>query len=402
MHKIQSLLRSRSVFDFQNAPDRRHTYSIKWSIGEDEFPMFIADMDFKTAPAVSRAIRNKAALDVYGYHKVPSVFFEAVADWQQRRHGWAVNPSQILYCEGVMPGLASALRHLTQPGDKVVALSPVYHHFYSAVRDNARDLVLCPLDCEDGNYRINFARLEQTLLDSQAKLLMFCNPHNPAGIVWSEKDLIRLGQLCDKQNVLVFSDEIHADLTDREARYTPFAKASSLCARLSVVAISPSKAFNLAGLHTASLVIENEALREKVRAGLHADMVDEPNAFSIEATLAAYTESDDWLNELVAHLAVIKRYACQHLVEHCPGIKVSYPQASYLLWIDCSALTDNTDELADFLRETTGLIVTKGGVFAGNGQSYLRMNVAMPFSLLEEGLARFVRGWNAYRQGQIS
>ena len=388
------------MFDFQNAPDRRLTYSIKWSIGEDELPMFIADMDFKTAPAVSRAIRNKAALDIYGYHKIPPVFFEAVANWMQKRHDWSVSPEEILYCEGVMPGLASALRHLTKPGDKVVALSPVYHHFYSAIRDNGRDLVLCPLECENGVYRIHFDRLEKTLLDSQAKVLMFCNPHNPAGIVWSVEDLVRVGQLCDRYNVTVFSDEIHADLTDRDVLYSPFAKASTLCAQRSIVAVSPSKAFNLAGLHTASLIIKDERLREKVRAGLHADMIDEPNAFSIEATLAAYTESDDWLNELVAHLAVIKDYACRHLKEHCPGIRVRYPQASYLLWIDCSSLTDNADEFVDFLKETSGLIVTKGSVFAGNGRSYLRMNVAMPYSLLEDGLARFVRGWNAYRQGE--
>ena len=262
--------------------------------------------------------------------------------------------------------------------------------------------MLCPLDCDDGLYRINFDRLEKTLVDSQAKVLMFCNPHNPAGIVWSSEDLAHVGRLCDKLNVIVLSDEIHADLTDRNVTYTPFAKASAICAHRSIVAVSPSKAFNLAGLHTASLIINDERIREKVRAGLHADMVDEPNAFSIEATLAAYSESDDWLNELVAHLAVIKDYACRHLVEHCPGIRVHYPQASYLLWIDCSSLTDNADEFADFLREATGLIVTKGSVFAGNGRSYLRMNVAMPYSLLEDGLSRFVRGWNAYREGQTA
>ena len=388
------------LYDFQSLPDRRRAYSIKWNIGEEELPMFIADMDFKSAPAVCRAIRSKASLEAYGYHFVPPVFFEALADWFARRHHAAVKPEEILYCEGVMPAIGSVLRHLTAPGDKVVALSPVYHHFYSAVRDNRRELVLCPLlyDADSKDYRIDVQALQAVLSDPKVKVLLFCNPHNPTGRVWDRETLSHLGSLCAKNDVFVVSDEIHADLTDSGVGYTPFFAADLVCKNISIVATSPSKSFNLAGLHTASLLIANERLREKVRAGLHADMIDEPNAFSVEASLAAYTESDDWLDELRAVLAVNKAFACRRLTEHCPGLKVRYPQASYLLWLDCSTLTENADDLADFLREATGLVLTKGSVFLGNGRSFLRMNVACPTPMLEDGISRFIHGWRAYAE----
>lgn len=378
---------------FNKVINRRNTNSLKWDVGEQELPMWVADMDFKTAQCVTDAIVNKAKSGVFGYQIVPDAWYDAYINWWKSRHGLEIKRDFLCFCTGVVPAITSSIKRLTNVGDNVVVLTPVYDIFFHSIENTGRHTLECPLAYENGRYSIDFADLEAKLAEPLSTLLLLCNPHNPVGKVWSKGDLARIGDLCAKHGVTVLSDEIHCDITAPGVNYTPFAAVSDVCREVSVTAISPSKAFNIAGLQSAAVFSSNEQIRAKVVRGLNSDEIAEPNAFAIEATVAAFSEEGaKWLDGLREHIAKNKATAVEFLRKSLPQVLPIEQDATYLMWLDCSALTDDGQKLADFIRAQTGLFVNCGNKYRGNGRYFLRLNVACPQSTLLDGLHRLKQG----------
>ena len=296
----------------------------------------------------------------------------------------------------MVPTISSVVRKLTTPAEKVLVLTPVYDIFYHSIENNGRLVLECPLTYADGAYGIDWTDLDAKLADPQTTLMILCNPHNPTGQIWDKETLARIGALAARHHVVVLSDEIHCDLTDPGWDYTPFAAASAECRANSITCLAPTKAFNLAGLQTSAVSVPDPALRHKVWRALNTDEVAEPNCFAAEAAVAAFTKGAPWLDALRAYLAQNKEAARAFISRELPAVRAVVSHGTYLLWLDCSALTADGAALARFLRERTGLRLSAGGVYRGNGGAFLRMNLACPRARLQDGLERLKQGLDAY------
>lgn len=387
-------------YDFDTPVDRRNTYSLKWDVKENELPMWVADMDFQTAPEVREAIQRRAAHGVFGYSIVPEEWYQAYIRWWENRHGFRMDVEWLIFCTGVVPAISSIVRKLTTPAEKVLVLTPVYNIFFNSILNNGRQVLEGRLQYDGEAYSIDYEDLEAKLADPQTSMLIFCNPHNPVGKIWSAEELRKVGELCRKHHVVVVSDEIHCDLTEPGLGYVPFASVSEDCRNNSITCIAPTKAFNLAGMQTAAVCVPDPVLRHKVWRGLNTDEVAEPNAFAIQAAVAAFTRGGEWLDELRSYLHENKVWTTQYIQKEIPRLKVVASQATYLMWLDCSGLTDSSEELADVIRESTGLYLSEGGQYGGDGTHFLRLNVACPRSVLEDGLNRLKKGVEAYCERQ--
>lgn len=384
-------------FDFDAPTARRGTGSLKWDVGENELPMWVADMDFRTAPAVTEAIVRRAKEGIFGYTVVPDEWYAAISRWWETRHGFHIPREWLTFCTGVVPAVSCIVKRVTNAGDRVVLQTPVYDIFFHSVENAGRVVSESPLIYENGVYRADFEDLERKLSDPLATMMILCNPHNPVGKIWTREELATVGALCKKHGVTLLSDEIHCDLTDPGAEYVPFASVSAECREVGVTCLSASKAFNLAGLQSAAVAVPEEHLRAKVVRGLNSDEVAEPNCFAALATVAAFREGGDWLDALRAYLAANKRAAVAAITDLAPGVRVVPQNATYLLWLDCGELTKNTDGLQDFLRKETGLYLSAGSPYRGNGAQFLRMNVACQRDVLAKGLEKFADGIRKYR-----
>lgn len=384
-------------YDFDHIVDRRGTWATKWDVAQNELPMWIADMDFPTAPEIVAAIEKRAAHGVYGYTDLPEAWYEAVAGWWERRHGFHLEREWLLFSTGVVPTVSSVVRKLTTPGEDVLTLTPVYDIFFHSIENNGRNVLECPLRYRDGAYSIDWADLERKLAAPQTTLMILCNPHNPIGRVWDRETLARIGALCRRHHVTVLSDEIHCDLTDPGLSYTPFASVSGDCLRNSITCVAPTKAFNLAGLQTSAVVVPDPVLRHKVWRALNTDEVAEPGCFAAEAAVAAFTRGGPWLDALREYLFENKRQARLWLRQELPQIQPVASHGTYLLWLDCGAVTDSSEKLARWLLEKAGLRLSAGGVYRGNGARFVRMNLACPRSRMLEGLRRLKAGVCSYR-----
>ena len=385
-------------YDFDTPVNRRNTNSMKWAVGEQELPMWVADMDFATAPAVREAIEKRAAHGVFGYADLPRQWYQAYRDWWKRRHHWEMEEEWLIFCTGVVPAISSLVRKLTTPAEKVLIQTPVYNIFFNSIINNGRQVLESPLVYEDGAYRIDFDDLEEKLADPQTTLMILCNPHNPIGKIWDARTLERIGELCYRHHVVVISDEIHCDLTDPGYEYVPFASVSEHCRENSVICFAPTKAFNLAGIQTAAVAVANPWLRHKVWRGLNTDEVAEGNVFAVEAPIAAFNEGEEWLDELRAYILENKRIVQEYVDRELPKIHVITSQATYLLWLDCGAYGKEAREIADFIRRETGLFLSAGEQYGGNGSRFLRMNLACPRSTVRDGLERLKKGLAAYEK----
>ena len=357
-------------------------------------------MDFQTAPEVREAIQKRAAHGVFGYSIVPEEWYQAYIQWWERRHGFRMDAEWLIFCTGVVPAISSIVRKLTTPAEKVLVLTPVYNIFFNSILNNGRQVLESRLQYDGESYSIDYADLEAKLADPQTSMLIFCNPHNPVGKIWQAEELRKVGELCRKHHVVVVSDEIHCDLTEPGLGYVPFASVSEDCRDNSITCIAPTKAFNLAGMQTAAVCVPDPVLRHKVWRGLNTDEVAEPNAFAIQAAVAAFTRGGAWLDELRCYLHENKVWTTQYIQKEIPQLKVVASQATYLMWLDCSRLTDSSEELADVIRESTGLYLSEGGQYGGDGTHFLRLNVACPRSVLEDGLNRLKKGVEAYCERQ--
>lgn len=384
-------------YNFSKLTNRFNSNSLKWDVLKDELPMWVADMDFETAPEIIEAIRKKVELGIFGYTIVPEEYYTSIIEWWSKRHKFNMEKEWILFCAGVVPAISSIVRKMTDIGDNVLVQSPVYNIFYNSIFNNARNILSSDL-CFDGNkYYIDFDDLESKLSNPLTTLMILCNPHNPIGKVWDRETLEKIGQLCLKHNVLVLSDEIHCDLVLGNKVYTPFASLSKEISQNSITCIAPTKSFNIAGIQTSSIVIPNEDIRKKVNRGINTDEIAEPNAFAIEAAIAAFTKGEHWLKELTQYLRDNKQLVNEYIRDNIPEIKVILSEATYLLWIDCSLITENSEELCKYIRKKTGLYLSDGTIYGGNGKSFIRMNIACPRERLEDGLCRLKLGIEEYR-----
>lgn len=382
--------------DFDELVERRGTNSLKWDVAEGELPMWVADMDFKTAPEVIAALRNKLNTGVFGYQIVPDSWYKAVANWWRERHGFDVKEEWLCFCTGVIPAITSAVKRITNAGDNVVIQTPVYDIFFHSVENTGRHVLENRLAYLNGEYSMDFADLEKKLSNPLTTMMILCNPHNPAGRVWKREELERVGVLCKKYGVTVLSDEIHCDLTEPDVSYIPFASVNEDCAKMSVTCVSASKAFNLAGLQGAAVIIPDEFLRDKIVRGLNSDEVAEPNAFAIEGTVAAFTQGGQWLDELREYISANRKTAVEFIQKKLSKITVVKQNATYLLWLDCSGICSDAEELCTYIRKQTGLYVTAGNQYRGNGKTFVRINLACPRARLLDGLERFERGVKGY------
>ena len=380
---------------FDQIPDRRRIGAVKWDVKENELPMWVADMDFAAAPAIRAALENRVAHGVFGYSDLPAAWNDAYVAWWRRRHGLEMDPDALIFTTGVIPAISTAVRKLTTPAEKAVVLTPVYNIFFNSIVNNGRVPVEVPLRYANGRYEIDFPALEAALADPQVSLLIFCNPHNPVGRIWTRAELAAVGELCKKHGVTVISDEIHCDITLPGTGYVPFAAAGETCAAISVTCVAPSKCFNLAGLGSAAVYVPDRFLRHKMWRALNTDEVAEPNAFAVEATLAAFNESEDWVHEMNAYVAENRRFAEDYIRENIPALVPVHGEATYLLWIDCAAVTTDAADFCRRLREETGLFLNAGNVYGKTGETFVRLNLATSRKNVEDGMDRLRRFVNA-------
>lgn len=387
-------------YNFSKLTNRFNTNSLKWDVNNNELPMWVADMDFETAPEIREAIRKKVDFGIYGYTIIPDEYYLSISNWWERRHNFKIEKEWILFCTGVVPAISSIVRKMTREGDNVLVQAPVYNIFYNSIVNNNRKVLSSDL-CFDGKeYSIDYEDLERKLSDPATTLMILCNPHNPIGKVWSKETLKKIGELCIKYNVLVVSDEIHCDLTYGNS-YTPFASISPEIAQNSITCIAPTKTFNLAGVQSSNIIVPNDEIRRMVNRGINTDEVAEPNAFAIEATIAAFTKGEPWLNELIEYLAENKRVVQKFIHNELPSLNLIHSDATYLLWIDCSSITKDSLEFCKFIRKETGLYVSSGHVYGSNGGHFIRINIACQRERVEDGLSRLKVGVDKYIKRNI-
>lgn len=377
-------------YDFDQLIPRRRTNSVKWDEepAADILPMWVADMDFRTAPCVVEALRRRVEHGVYGYATVPESYYGAVTSWFARRHGWAPGADWILPVTGVIPALSAILRALTRPGDRVLVLTPVYNHFFIAIDNSGCSAAECELTYGDNRYTVDFDALERRAADPAVKLMLLCNPHNPAGRVWTPEELRRIGDICLRRDILVVADEIHCELVMPGFRYTPFASLCEEFERRSVTCTSPSKAFNLAGLQVANIFAADAALRARIGHSLQINETGEIGPFAIEALIAAYDEGAEWLDALNEYLHGNYRFLREYFDRNLPQYPVLPLEGTYLVWVDCRASGLTSDELETKLREEAKLRINPGSIYGEAGRDFIRLNIACPRKLLAEGLDR--------------
>jgi cystathionine beta-lyase len=376
--------------DFDEIIDRRNTNSVKWDSApeKDILPMWVADMDFKAADPIIKALEKRVHHGIFGYATIPDAYYEAEVSWWDKRHHFKIKKEWIEVSTGVIPSLSAVVQAFTEPGDKVLIQSPVYNYFHTSITNNRCEIVLNELKYNGESYEIDFDDFEKKASDDKVKIFILCNPHNPVGKVWSRNELERLGEICFKHHVLVLADEIHRDLVYKDYKYVPFASVSEKCLTNSITCTSPSKTFNLAGLKASNIIVANEEYRKKVNRSLNVNEVAELNVFGIEALIAAYNEGEDWLDQLLDYLKGNRDYFISFIKERIPKLRVLVPEATYLMWIDCRRFGMSSQELSKKLLNEGHLRINAGHTYGAAGDGFIRINIACPRELLIEGLGR--------------
>lgn len=378
-------------YDFDKTTDRRATNSYKWdSAPEGVLPMWVADMDFRTAPAIIDALQKRVAHGIFGYTRVPDAYYDAVTSWFSRRHGWDIDREWIIYTSGVVPAVSAVIKALTVPGDKVIVQTPVYNCFFSSIRNNGCEIVSNPLRRIGDTYEMDFDNLERCVADPRVKVMLLCNPHNPAGRVWTPDELTRLGNICLCNGVTVVADEIHCELVYQGFKYTPFASLSDAFLHRSVTCVSPSKAFNIAGLQIANIVAFDNDLRSRIDKAININEVCDVNPFGVAATIAAYNEGEEWLCQLLDYLHGNYEAMAEFCRRELPEFPIARLEGTYLVWMDCSSLGMPSDALEHALLDDARLWLNAGTMYGAEGEGYMRWNIACPRSVMLDGLSRFL------------
>lgn len=378
-------------YDFDEIIPRRHTNSYKWdgATDSDVLPLWVADMDFRTAPAITEALKQRVEHGIFGYTRVPDEYYEAVTAWFKRRHGWDIRREWMIYTSGVVPAISAIIKALTGPGDKVLVQTPVYNCFFSSIRNNGCEVASSPLVYEDRTYRMDLEDLERKASDEKTKVMLLCNPHNPAGRVWTREELTAVGEICIRHGVTVVSDEIHCELVYSGHRHIPFASISDDFLRHSVTCVSPSKAFNIAGLQIANIIAPDETMRRRIDKAININEVCDVNPFGVIATMAAYNEGEEWLGQLLDYLWQNYLFLVEFCRTHLPDFPVARLEGTYLAWMDCRALGIGSEELEQLLVGEAKLWLNAGTMYGAEGEGFMRWNLACPRSVLKQALARF-------------
>lgn len=384
-------------YDFSRPTDRRGTDSYKWDSAPeaDIIPLWVADMDFETFPAITEALQRRVAHGIFGYTRVPEAYYEAVCNWFGKHHGWHINREYIIYTSGVVPAVSAVIKALTLPGDQVIVQGPVYNCFFSSIRNNGCETVSNSLiyNKEELRYEIDFDDLERKLAHERARLMLICNPHNPGGRVWTRDELTRVAELCHKYGVRVVSDEIHCELTLYDNEYVPFGSLPDELSRDSITCCSPSKAFNTAGLQIANIVCRDAEVRNRIDRAININEVCDVNPFGVIALQAAYSdEGYEWLTQLRAYISSNYDLLRERFARELPKCKVMRMEGTYLAWIDCSELHISSDEIEEMLMHENKVWVNAGSMYGTEGAAFIRINMACTSELLNEGITRIVNG----------
>ena len=380
-------------YDFDTLHNRLGTDSVKHDFaqerghGADVLPMWVADMDFQTAPEILEALHACVSHGIFGYTDTKKDYFDALANWEKTYFNWEIEQDWLLQTPGVVNAIATGVRALTSPGDAVLITRPVYYPFSRVIDRNARKLVNSPLVLENGKYQIDFADFEQKIIENDVKLFIFCSPHNPVGRVWTAEELEKIGDICLKHNVVIISDEIHADFTFPGHHHIPLCSLKKEYERIVITCTAPSKSFNLAGLTLSNILIPNAEIREKFQAEQSAAAIDDPNQLGLAACKAAYTKGAEWLRQLKEYLTENLSYVREALSE-IPGVSLVEPEGTYLLWLDFRGLGLSSEELEDFIEHKVRIWLDGGEMFGPEGAGFQRVNMACPRATVAEAMRR--------------
>lgn len=387
-------------YNFDEVINRKNTNSIKWDYTNEIFhnndilPLWVADMDFLSPKPVIDALVERAAHGIYGYTGKSEGFYSSIVHWLEKRSRWSIEPKWIIDTPGVVPAIVFSILSFTKPNDKILIQSPVYHPFFHTITNNDRQIVNCPLKCENGYYSMDYENIEKAF-KTGIKATILCSPHNPISRVWKEEELIKFGALCLKYNVLIISDEIHSDIIYSGNKHIPIASISEQFSDNTITFIAPSKTFNIAGLHTSNAIIANKLLRTKFKETIKNLSLDNSNIFGITALEAAYTYGEEWLDQLIPYLQENINFLVSFLKERIPSIKAIIPEGTYLIWLDCTALNMDSLSLKKFFSETAKVGLNSGDMFGEGGEGFQRMNIGCPRTILKEALTRIETAVNS-------
>ena len=383
-----------SPFNFDEIVDRRHTHSVKWDHcpSDDVIPMWVADMDFKAAPCIIEALQQRLDHGVFGYANVPEEFFTSITNWFERRHNWTIDRNWIEYTTGVVPAISAVIKAITHPGENVVILTPIYNCFFTCIKNNKCNVVEVPLNYNnDYTYAINYEALEQALSDNNTHTLLFCNPHNPAGRVWTPQEMLKVSDLCIKHGVTVVSDEIHCEMVMPGHVYTPFASISPEAQEHCIMCGSPSKSFNIAGLQAAFIVCSNPDTKAKINRAINDNEVCDLNPFGLEAFMAAYNHGESWIMQLNEYLAGNYCLMRDMLNKELPSFHFTPIEGSYLAWVDVTGTGMTSTQVAQKILDEGKVLVNDGIIYGKAGNGFIRINFATPRSVVKEASQRIIR-----------
>lgn len=378
-----------SLYNFDEIINRNGTNSIKYDFATergkpaDVLPLWVADMDFQTVPEIKEALMKKVQHNIYGYSDSKEDYFNALYHWFSKRFQWEIKKEWIVKTPGVVFALAMAVRAFTEEGDGVLIQRPVYYPFTEVILSNRRKVVNNPLIYENGKYLIDYKDFEDKIITNQVKLFLLCSPHNPVGRVWTEEELVKLGDICVKHGVTVVSDEIHADFTYKDYRHRIFPSVKPEFLEHSIVCTAPSKTFNLAGLQVSNIFIANSKLRNKLKEEIKKTGYSQLNSLGLVASQTAYEQGEAWLEALKEYLEGNLQYVRDYLKENLPMITLVEPQGTYLVWLDFNKLNLDEKELNDLILDHAGLWLDPGTVFGSEGKGFQRINIACPREILK-------------------
>lgn len=380
----------RMKYDFDEIIERRGTGSVKWdeSPSADVIPMWVADMDFKAAPAILEAIRKRAEHGVFGYALVEDEYYDAIISWFQRRHQWTIRREEILYTTGVIPAMSCAIKALTMPGEKVLILSPDYNCFFSSIRNNGCEVLESVLRFSrniPNRFEVDWEDFEHQCADEKTTVFLLCNPHNPTGRVWSKEELQQMADICHRHQVRIISDEIHCELIMPDHQFCPMATVDDEA----IILNSPTKSFNIAGLQVANIICRNAEWRRRINRAININEVCDLNPFGPVALKAAYNESEAWIDELNQYLWDNYQALSDFVAQNIPQWKVMPLEGTYLVWVDVSLCCDNVTAYTDKLMQEAKVWLNPGTMYgAESGKGYVRINIACPKSRMMEALQR--------------
>ena len=380
-------------FNFDEIINRHGTHAVKWDHcpSDDVIPMWVADMDFKAAPCIIDALKKRLEHGVFGYVNVPEEFYQSIINWFNRRHNWSIDRDMIDYTTGVVPAISAVIKGITKPGEKVVVLTPIYNCFFSSIRNNGCEPVEIPLSLnEDYSYSIDYDALEAALAADDTHVLLFCNPHNPAGRVWTRDELLRGNDICAKHNVTIISDEIHCEMVMPGVTYTPFASISQEAGSRCITCGSPSKSFNIAGLQAAFIVSNNAENKARINRAINVNEVCDINPFGLEAFMAAYNHGESWIMQFNDYIAANFQLMRDMIEKELPSFHFTPIEGTYLAWVNIAQTGMTSTQVTKKILDDGKVLVNDGAIYGKAGEGFIRINLATRRAVVEEAAHRII------------